>query len=70
VIAVSFIQVLLAVSVFLGAIGMVVGLLVIAVTLFVDEGYSGWWVWPSWLAAEALVLSTFIWLGAGPLNSP
>jgi hypothetical protein len=49
---------------------MVVGLLVIAVTLFVDEGYSGWWVWPSWLAAEALVLSTFIWLGAGPLNSP
>lgn len=68
-IAASFLQILLAVGVFLGSIGLVIGILAFAIDfLYLEQGYSGWWVAPAAFAAEILVIATFIWLGSGPLN--
>jgi hypothetical protein len=67
-IAASFLQVLLVVTMisvfFVGTSGVIA-----AVFCHTTAGGSLWWI-PALIVWLILFVTTFFWLGAGPLNSP
>lgn len=66
--AASFFQILLAVTVFTTAVTLFAGSFAALLCLMTERPRALIWAVPAWVVFEVLVLSTFLWLGSGPLN--
>lgn len=66
--AVTYIQSLLAAFAFFGFIGLTLAVLFGATTLLSGHENLWWLIIPTTAAMIALLVGTFVWLGTGPLN--